>query len=238
VAKNVRHSIKIHERLSTMRITRSKGKSMSEHAYEELKRMILHLHIKPGEHIQEERITELLGCSRTPVREALRKLNIEGLVTIYPSSHSEVTYFDDNSIRRIGELRLAQDVLSCQLAILYGSNYDFAKLTDLTKKCEASAKDGNIYERIVFDNRFHLEIAKIGGNELLYRNQEKLYMKVHLIQISRYTNIEDSLEQISIHYDIIKALYERNYNKIRKLTCLHLKNFYSIQQNIIDMYML
>jgi DNA-binding GntR family transcriptional regulator len=59
---------------SAMIITLSREKSMSERSYEELKKMILHLQIKPREHIQEEKITELLNCSRTPVREALRRL--------------------------------------------------------------------------------------------------------------------------------------------------------------------
>src|SRR5690554_1829361 len=97
-------------------------KSLSEMAYDKIKEMILHLEIKPGERIPEERITEIVKCSRTPVREALRKLNEEGLVVSYPGRYSEVAKYSKEDIKKIGELRLAQDLLACQLAIRHGSN--------------------------------------------------------------------------------------------------------------------
>lgn len=211
--------------------------SMSQQAYEKIKNMILHLEIKPGERIPEEKITELVNGSRTPVREALRKLDDEGLVTIYPGRFSEVAYYDKAIVKEIGELRLAQDLLSCQLAIRNGSNSDFTNLKAIAEQCEMSAKKGDVYERIAFDLAFHLEIAKIGRNELLIQNQNKLYMKIHLIQISKYTNINDSIDQIKKHKDIISAFYERDYRKIKTLVCEHLEGFYDIDQDIIDMYM-
>lgn len=220
-----------------MENTITKKKSMSEQVYEQIKKMILHLEIKPGERIPEESITDLVNCSRTPVREALRKLNEEGLVTLYPGRYSEVAYYNNDIVKKIGELRLSQDLLSCQLAIRNGSNSDFRILKELAEMCELNAKKGNIYERISFDTKFHLQIAKIGGNELLIHNQEKLYMKIHLIQISRYTNIEDSIEQIGKHKEIIESLYDRDYERIKKLVCLHLEEFYEIDQEIIDMYL-
>ncbi len=211
--------------------------SASEKVYKQIKSMILHLEIKPGERIPEERITEITNCSRTPVREALRRLDEEGLVTIYPGRYSEVANYNKDAVKKIGELRLAQDLLSCQLAIRHGSNSDYAELFDIAEKCEINARKGNIYERIYYDYKFHLQIAKIGGNELLIQNQEKLYVKIYLIQISRYTNIEDSVKQVSQHKEIINALYNRNYENIRNLVCLHLEDFYEIDKDIIEMYL-
>jgi DNA-binding GntR family transcriptional regulator len=211
--------------------------SLSQQSYEQIKKMILHLEIKPGERIPEEKISEIVNGSRTPVREALRKLGDEGLVTIYPGRYSEVTYYNKETIKAIGELRLAQDLLSCQLAIRHGSNSDFAMLKQVSEECEMSAKKGDVYERIAFDLKFHLEIAKIGKNELLIQNQDKLYLKIHLIQISKYTNIDDSISQIKKHKDIIHALYERDYKKMKTLVCEHLEEFYDIDQEIINMYL-
>ena len=211
-------------------------KNLSKKVYDQIKDMILRLELKPGERIPEERITEIANCSRTPVREALRRLNEEGIVTSYPGRYSEVAQYDENSVKKIAELRLAQDILSCQLAIRNGSNSDFSVLEDLAEKCRINAEKGNVYERIYFDCMFHLEIAKIGGNQLLIENQEKLYMKVHIIQISRYTTIEDSIRQISTHEEIIDALYERNHSRIKVLMCEHLEDFYNIDKEIINMY--
>lgn len=211
--------------------------SLSQQAYEQIKKMILHLEIKPGERIPEEKIAEIVNGSRTPVREALRKLGDEGIVTIYPGRYSEVAYYDKSVVKEIGELRLSQDLLSCQLAIRHGSNSDFARLSHIAEMCEMSAKKGNVYERIAFDSEFHLEIARIGKNELLIQNQAKLYRKIHLIQISKYTNIDDSIVQIKKHKDIIAAFYDRDYGKIKILVCEHLEKFYDIDQEIINMYM-
>ncbi|HHZ01359.1 MAG TPA: GntR family transcriptional regulator [Tissierellia bacterium] len=212
-------------------------KSLSEMAYDKIKEMILHLEIKPGERIPEERITEIVKCSRTPVREALRKLNEEGLVVSYPGRYSEVAKYSKEDIKKIGELRLAQDLLACQLAIRHGSNSELSVLKKISEKCRISAEKGNIFERIYYDSMFHLEITKIGKNQLLLENQTKLYMRIHLIQISKYTNIEDSITQISKHKDIIDALYSRDDKKARSLVCHHLKDFYDIDEEIINMYL-
>ncbi len=218
-------------------IKRDDSKSnLSEKAYNQIKRMILHLEVKPGERIPEEKLTSLIKGSRTPVREALRKLSDEGLVNIYPGRFSEVAYYDEDAVRQIGLVRLSQDLLSCQLAIKYGSNADFTLLSQLAEKCEMGAKSGNIYDRIAFDSEFHLQIAKIGRNGLLVKNQEKLYLMIHLIQISKYTGVEDSIAQIGNHRDIIDALYDRDFQKIKVAVCMHLQSFYNIDQEIIDMY--
>ncbi|HEY8361652.1 MAG TPA: GntR family transcriptional regulator [Tissierellaceae bacterium] len=210
--------------------------SLNQKAYEKIKSMIMNLELKPGDRIPEEKIAHIINSSRTPVREALRKLSHEGLVTIYPDRFSEVTYYDEDDVKQIGVLRLSQDLLSCRLAIMNGSNADFEALEIIANKCEESARKGDVYGRIEYDSEFHLEIAKIGGNRFLIEEQEKLYQKIHLIQISKYTNIEDSIKQIKQHKNIIEALYDRDYDRIKVLVCEHLKSFYGIDQYIIDMY--
>ncbi len=211
-------------------------KTMSDMAYERIRDMILNLEIRPGEKIPEEKITEIVKFSRTPVREAIRKLSEDGLVSIYPNRCSEVKYYEVNDIKKIGELRLAQDILSCQLAIQNGSNSDFSQLKDIADKCRNSAEKGEVFESIYWDSQFHLKIAEIGKNDLLIENQEKLYTKIHIIQISKYTNIEDSIKQVSKHYEIVDALYDRDYKRIKLLMCQHLEDFFNIDEEIINMY--
>jgi DNA-binding GntR family transcriptional regulator len=211
-------------------------RSLAQNAYEQIKHMILHLEIKPGERIPEEKLVSLVDGSRTPVREALRRLSNEGLVRTYPGRFSEVAYYDDAAVKQVGILRLSQDVLSCQLAITNGSNADFAVLNQLAEKCEVGARSGNIYERIAFDLEFHLQIAKIGDNNLLIENQKKLYMLIHLIQVSKYTSVQDSMAQIENHREMIEALYDRDFGKVRTVICNHLQSFYEIDQKIVDMY--
>lgn len=211
-------------------------KNLSVEAYEHIKQMILHLEIKPGERIPEEKIASQLGSSRTPIREALRKLSNEGLVYLYPKRFAEVAHYDKDSIRQIGALRLSQDLLSAQLALHYGSNADFAYLRSLADKCEEGARIGNIYDRIRLDCEFHLGIAQISGNQMLIKYQNELYMRIHLIQISKYSGIEESLMQIQHHHSIVDSLTVRDFDKTKKIICNHLQNFFDIDRALVNQY--
>lgn len=213
-------------------------KNLSVEAYDHIKQMILHLEIKPGERIPEERIASQLGSSRTPIREALRKLSAEGLVQLYPKRFAEVCNYSQDSVRQIGALRLSQDILSAQLALHYGSNADFAYLRTLADKCEEGARIGNIYDRIKNDCDFHMGIAQISGNQMLIKYQQELYMRIHLIQISKYSSIEDSLMQIQHHHDIVDALTNRDFQRTKKIICTHLQNFFDIDKALISQYVL
>lgn len=209
---------------------------LSEKVYHQIKEMILHLKFKPGERIPEEKLTRIVNGSRTIVRQAMHRLSDDGLVNIYPRRFSEVAYYDEAAIKQIGVLRLSQDLLACRLAIRHGSDSDFSYLQQIADKCEQGAKTGNIYERITYDNEFHLQITKIGRNNFLIENQRKLYLRVHLIQTSKYTNVEDSVAQISNHNAIIDALYKRNFTMVKESVCNHLQNFYAIDPEVVDMY--
>jgi len=207
---------------------REEKRNLSDKAYEQIKNMILHLDIKPGERIPEEKIARFIDGSRTPVREAMRRLSAEGLVNIYPRRYAQVACFDEEAVRQIGTVRLSQDLLSCSLAIQYGTPEQFAQLESLAKQCEFGAKSGNIYNRIAYDSAFHLGIAQIGGNDLLIQNQKKTYLLVHLIQISKYTGVEDSLKQISHHKEIVDSLCARDYSRACRTVIAHLKDYFKI----------
>lgn len=210
--------------------------SLSKIAYDKIKKMILNMDIKPGERIPEDRVAGFVGGSRTPVREALQALSREGLVNIYPRRYSEVALYDAQAVREVGVLRLSQDFLSCQLAMLYGTEGGFRQLRELARECEEGARSGNIYDRISYDSEFHLQIARMGGNRQLIRRQEELYLKIHLIQISKYTGVPDSLLQIRHHREIIEALEMRDYPRLADCLCDHLQQFYMIDAEILRFY--
>lgn len=211
-------------------------KSSSTKVYERIKEMILHLDLKPGDRIPELKICEQIGSSRTPVREALRQLSSEGLVTLYPRRFAEVSTFDDEKIEQVGTVRLSQELLACRLAILNASDEDFLSLQQLVRQCEMGAECGNIYDRIVYDLQFHIHIAEIGKNKLLLQEMQKTCLLVHLIQISKYTTVADSLIQIRHHQEIIDALKSRDNARVSAIICHHLYDFFHISPEIIAMY--
>ncbi len=201
---------------------------LSEKVYEHVLQMILKQEIKCGEKIPEEKITQMLGISRTPIREALRRLANDGIVNIFPKRYAEVITFDEESIKNLGIMRVSLDTLAGRLAINYGSNADFNMLKDIVDQCYEATKKGDVYSRIKFDCDFHLKLTEIASNPLLLKFQKQLYLQVHLFQATRYINIEDSLKKIEGHFEIIDALYKRDEEAVVKSIQNHLITFYNL----------
>ena len=198
--------------------------------------MIFRMELLPGTRIPELQISAKLSISRTPIHDALRRLAAEGLVTIGPNRGAAVRCFSDDEIKEIGAIRLTQDILSAFLASYYGSASDFDQLDRMADTCEQAAASGDVYGRIRADDDFHLEIANISRNAQLIRQQYAIYQQVHLIQVSKYTDIEHSLIQIHHHKPIIAAIRGRDLDEIRALTCEHIKDFYGIDPYLLKCY--
>lgn len=212
------------------------GKLQSEIAYEKINDMILNLELLPGEHISESALSQRFQISRTPIRDGLKRLEKEGLVTISKNRGASVVDFSEKQIKEIGHVRLAQDILSIQLALYYGSEADFALLNQLADVCEQRAVQGDVVGRIRGDTAFHLAITRISGNQLLLRQQRTVYQLVHLIQVRKYSTIADSMEQIYHHKPLVSALRRRDEATAVRLCCEHLREFYSLDQHILNGY--
>ena len=207
-------------------MSRKTKASLSEEVYEYIKRMILTLELKCGEKIPEELIASQLNVSRTPIREALRRLAGDGLVVIYPNRHAEVVTLTDEDIRQLGDMRMMLDVLAAQLAVHNGSNAEFLELKKVADRCEEAFGKGNRYERIRLDNEFHLKLTKIGKNKLLYKFQQELLLKVHLVQSFEYSKRADSYAMIEPHQRIIESLMRRDVAEVTKNVILNHQGFY------------
>ena len=200
-------------------------------AYETLKNMILSQQIKPGEHIPEIKLANQLGISRTPMREAIKRLAADGIVTMYPNRYAEVTVFREGWLQEVGIIRLALDTVAAHLSIHYGSNYDFSIMDRYNEACRQAAKDGNMAERIKMNCMFHLELSRISKNEELYKMQEKLYMKLEFVQACNYSYVNPETEQYRQHKEMIEALYARDEKRLVDLLTAHDSNFHRLGDN-------
>ena len=194
------------------------------------------MELLPGARIPELQISAKLCISRTPIHDALRRLESEGLVTIGPNRGAAVTCFSDDEVKEIGTIRLSQDILAAELAAYYGSASDFDQLDRQADDCEAAAAKGDIYERIHSDLDFHLAISQISGNSCLINQQYAIYQQIHLIQVSKYTDVEHSLIQIHHHKPIVAAIRSGNLDSARSLICQHVKDFYRIEPYLLKCY--
>lgn len=204
---------------------------MADRAYEELKNLILSQQIRPGDHVPEVKLANQLGISRTPMREAIKRLASDGIITMYPNRYAEITVFPPEWLQQVGIIRLALDTVAAHLSILYGSNYDFSVMAGYNEACRRAAKEGNMAERIKMNCMFHLELSRISKNEELFKMQEKLYMKLEFVQACNYGFVNPEKEQYLQHGEMIEALYARDEKRLVELLTAHDVNFHRLEQS-------
>ena len=202
--------------------------SLVGYVYDYVLDMMLTKQIKCGERVPETMIAEKLGISRTPIREALRRLASAGVINIYPKRFAEVVTFSEQSIKDLGFIRVMLDTIAAQLAIMNGSNADFASLRGITEKSLKAAEAGDIVATVNYDCEFHMMLAGIGGNPFLIEMQEDLYLKVKLLLCTTDRLIEDRIKGLEDHNDIIDRLFNRDAEGVIKAIYLHLADFYKL----------
>ena len=129
-----------------------------------LRTSILTGELKPGERLMEIHLADKLGVSRTPIREAIRKLELEGLVTMIPRRGAEVAQITEKNLRDVLEVRRALEHLACELAIDCASDAELAELGAIIDELGRAETPGEA-ARIAF--RFQHELAFVGGNSIL-----------------------------------------------------------------------
>lgn len=120
-----------------------------------LRQAILRGELKPGERLMEIQLANKLGVSRTPIREAIRKLELEGLVLMIPRKGAEVAEITEKSLRDVLEVRRALEELSVQLACEKITKEEIRELERVAKEFQQVVKSSDITEIAEVDVRFH-----------------------------------------------------------------------------------
>jgi len=209
---------------------------LADVAYDYIKEMILKKKINCGDHINEQLIEEELNISRTPIREAIRRLAAEGILTLIPNCYAEVISFTKESIRDLGIVRITMDCLSAQLAIQNGSNNDFNKMKEISVRCATAHQEGDWFDQIKYDCEFHLKLIEISNNDLLLHIQKNLMLKTRLLHTSLVDEKSSNLSfcDINKHEAILDALFERDTVKVIDAVRQHLAPFYLLDDQEVN----
>jgi DNA-binding GntR family transcriptional regulator len=143
--------------------------SLVDSVYRSLKNSIISLEAPPGTPLREAEVAEAHGASRTPVREALRRLQAEGLVTIVPGRGAAVASLSVSEVLDAYEIRELLEPYAVVQAVRKG--IDPARARSLLERVKRRYDDPQTLEEIaennVIDTEFHMLIAEASGNELL-----------------------------------------------------------------------
>lgn len=189
-----------------------------------LRRAILRGELKPGERLMEIQLANKLGVSRTPIREAIRKLELEGLVLMIPRKGAEVAEITEKNLRDVLEVRCALEELAVQLAC---DRIDRIKLKELHAAAEYFREilDSDDITAIgEADEAFHDVIFAATENERLIQLLNNLREQMYRYRIEYLKKKECHPQLLQEHAAIIKAIEDRDKGKATEITTQHIEN--------------
>ncbi|WP_173442943.1 GntR family transcriptional regulator [Selenomonas ruminantium] len=164
--------------------------------------------LKPGERIMEIQLAEELGVSRTPVREAIRKLELEGYVVMMPRRGTYVASMSIRDINEIFEIRTALESLSNGLAVDHITDDELEHLQRLLVIIGGYIKEGNIEKIVETDIEFHDLLYHAARNERLVgiiSNLRDQLTRFRTLSMSYPGRLEETLEEHRLIVDAIAS---------------------------------
>lgn len=213
--------------LSMLNLGKSAAVSRSDHVYRSLQEAILSGALAPGERLHVDGIARQLGISSTPVRDALSKLESDGLITRQQYQGSFVREFTDKEIRDLYEMRAGIEVWSVRLACKRITDEQLKRLRELQAQGEQAlaAEDATAYRH--YNHTFHLTIISSTGNTQLtaYAQVNSLQMQMLAAQTIRVKGA--SVRAVKEHATILQKLEERNAEAAQALVEHHIMRAYN-----------
>lgn len=195
---------------------------LREMVYEELKMQILTGAIVPGTRMMEVELAKEIGVSRTPIREAIRKLEKEGLVTIEPRRGAYASQISTEDMVEILEVRQNMEGLAAFFAASRMNDEQMAELKDVSEHYNKAVQDGDMQEMIKYDTRFHRIIVESCNNKVLVQMIEQLQELVLRFRYIYYDNFRRAENMPEEHFEILHAIETGNAEAARSAADIHI----------------
>lgn len=189
-----------------------------------LRQAILRGELKPGERLMEIQLANKLGVSRTPIREAIRKLELEGLVLMIPRKGAEVAEITEKSLRDVLEVRRALEELAVQIACdkISATQIEVLRLTAQAFKDGLQSED--VTKIAEADVKFHDVIYDATGNQRLIQLLNNLREQMYRYRVEYLKRPEVYPKLLEEHEEIIIAIEKRKKNEASRIVCQHVDN--------------
>lgn len=196
----------------------------ADKAYELILDKIIRAEMEPGSVILEPRIMKTLELGRTPIREALKRLQLENFITVSPRRGMFVTPITITDINRIYEVRVELEALSVRLAANRVTPQQIDEMQTLLDDSKTySSEDPN--EIVALDRSFHFLTYQASHNEFLNKDLRRYYnmsLRIWFFGISSLTPIDVGLQD---HVDIVDGIANKDPDLAEKAVRRHISNF-------------
>jgi DNA-binding GntR family transcriptional regulator len=206
--------------------TIQRSQSLHEQTYQVLRTNIFSGKLAPNERLVETQLAERLQVSRTPIREAIRKLQQEGLVTADANGGMRVATLLIEDVVQLYDCRIALEQLSVAGACDRASVSEIEQLEQYVISAEklAQSKSAKPTKLLELDYQFHLLIAESSGNKWLVSLLEQMFDKMFLLRLQTTNHNPGVLEIRQEHRQIYEAIAQRDVKAAKDEICKHLTN--------------
>ena len=177
-----------------------------EDVYRSIKQWIVDLQLAPDELIRDQEIAERLGVSRTPVREALRRLEDEGLVVTSFHKWTKVAPSDMAEAAQLYPVVAALEAAAVELALPNLSAADLAQLSAINKALEQAVQLREVEQATARDLEFHALIVARSGNLEIEKLLAALLPRIKRIELAHFGNQLIARKSVQEHAAIVRAL--------------------------------
>jgi GntR family transcriptional regulator, rspAB operon transcriptional repressor len=216
---------KFSRRSQPLRKPKTRGiENLSARVYLEIKALIFRNEIMPGQKLHHQELSERLGVSRTPVREALTRLVQEGYASLLPNRGFICKEIGMQEAEELYDLREALEAFAVEKAI---ERLDDEALERLDKKMELYGHDIQkrfTRERLIYDQNIHLEIAEIAANETLKKTLRQVFERIILKRKS--DGLYDPARGVNAHQEhrlLLDAMRKRQTDEAVRIIRNHIQ---------------
>ncbi|MCA9944068.1 MAG: GntR family transcriptional regulator [Anaerolineales bacterium] len=213
-------------------------RSLSEQAYEQIRQRIVTLALAPGAVVDEAGLQKDLGLGRTPIREALKRLELERLITIIPRRGIFVTPINLTDLQRLYEVRLSLECLATELAAQRGTAVHWQEMAQVLG--QISQPDRISPEQLIaVDEACHRIIYKAADNQFLEQTLMALFplsLRMWYVALAKLGDKKDSIieyRHIAEHQEIMVALKAGAAEEAASLMHCHIEAYQQYIENII-----
>ncbi len=190
----------------------------AEHIYDRLKSMAITFAIRPDTRVNEVELSKALHVSRTPLREALNRLMVEGFLTRAPNKGFIGRSLDAKQIYDLYELRQALETCVVRIACERASDEELVELEEFVKTSINRREQADAAELLALDEQFHERIAELTRNREMVRELKAINARINFV---RWLDMKRRYTQQD-HLRIVRALRTRDASKAANLMEEHI----------------
>lgn len=207
-----------------LKVTLNEYLPLRDIVFNTLRQAILKGELEPGERLMEIQLADRLGVSRTPIREAIRKLELEGLVVMIPRKGAEVARITEKDLKDVLEVRCSLEELAVELACEKITNEELESLKRAMDDFKAAIHEKDITIIAEKDVTFHDIIFQATRNERLIQILNNLREQMYRYRVEYLKDIESHEILVKEHREIYECIEHKDIEKAKESIKNHIYN--------------